>query len=261
MVSTAIEKAALSAASTAYNANLDLASKFVAKMVMDVITKLGAGNLQEGLAAAYPELVAKHSYVHANVALELYQSMRGAAGMNDGHTVSLNYDSLYQMATGFARADLEDIVDWQDADSVTQQLQGSIVKDCGTVADRVLLSWARRDPAKPKWALVPEPGACAWCNMIASRGFVYSSESTLAPVRHPNCRCESVVSFSKHPQVPGYDPEALRATYRKALSNASGDNAHDERNDMLRQMNTDAGYWRNKYQLRLKHDADDSSSA
>jgi hypothetical protein len=260
MVSTAIEKAALSAASTAYNANLDLASKSVAKMVMDVVTKLGAGNLQEGLEAAYPELVAQHSYVHANVALELYQNMRDAAGMNDGHTVEISYDSLYKMATGFARADLEDIVDWADTDGVTQQLQGSIVKDCGTIADRTLLSWARHDPAKPKWALVPEPGACAWCNMIASRGFVYSTEKTLAPVRHPNCRCESVVSFSKHPKVSGYDPEALRETYRKALSNASGDDAHDERNDMLRQMNKDSGYWRNKYQLKLKNDAGDAST-
>ena len=146
MVSTVIEKAALSAASTAYNANLDLASKSVAKMVMDVVTKLGAGNLQEGLEAAYPELVAQHSYVHANVALELYQNMRDAAGMNDGHTVEISYDSLYKMATGFARADLEDIADWADTDGVTQQLQGSIVKDCGTIADRTLLSWARHDP-------------------------------------------------------------------------------------------------------------------
>lgn len=45
--------------------------------------------------------------------------------------------------------------------------------------------------AGTRYACVPEPGACAFCLMLASRGTVYSKGSVFGKLRryHDNCRC------------------------------------------------------------------------
>ncbi len=84
-------------------------------------------------------------------------------------------------------------------------------------ADQTLISNARRDPAHPKWALVPHVGACDWCKMLGSRGFEYRSETTVRSARHPNCLCTPVIDFSDDPSLDGYDVEGLRDYYRDNL--------------------------------------------
>lgn len=46
-----------------------------------------------------------------------------------------------------------------------------------------------------RWARIPEPGACAFCRMLASRGAVYTKETVLRTddglKYHPHCRCRA----------------------------------------------------------------------
>ena len=80
-------------------------------------------------------------------------------------------------------------------------------------ADATIQGNAMADPAHPRWALVPHAGACDWCRMIGSRGFVFKSSATAGAERHPSCRCIPVADFSDSPALDGYDPAALYDEY------------------------------------------------
>lgn len=70
----------------------------------------------------------------------------------------------------------------------------------------------KRDPLKPKYARVPSGAeTCSFCIMLASRGFVYHSESTAGANGHyhANCDCRIVPGFNGKTTVAGYDPDAL----------------------------------------------------
>lgn len=111
-----------------------------------------------------------------------------------------------------------------DREAAFQQMASSIVRHTlqhgrSTIAEsssRVGLVYARS----------PEPGACAWCIMIASRGAVYGSRRAAGAADegnqfHDDCRC------AQEPIVPGdelsYDSEALYRQYQKAIDNHGGD--------------------------------------
>lgn len=79
---------------------------------------------------------------------------------------------------------------------------------------------AMRDNAA--FARVPEPGACKWCLMLASRGFVYSRrtvDQTKDGERyHGNCRCHAMPVYDEtRARVEyGYDPDRLYDEYLAA---------------------------------------------
>lgn len=70
------------------------------------------------------------------------------------------------------------------------------------------------------WARVPEPGACKFCLMLASRGFVYS-KSTVGDSKkfHGKCRCNAMPVWDEtRARVEyGYDPGALYDQYRATV--------------------------------------------
>lgn len=56
---------------------------------------------------------------------------------------------------------------------------------------------ASRDPAA-RYARIPDGGACDFCRMLGSRGFVYHTEETAGADGndyHPNCNCQVAVTF------------------------------------------------------------------
>lgn len=76
---------------------------------------------------------------------------------------------------------------------------------------------------KVAYARIPEPGACRFCLMLASRGFVYSKDTAGETVKfHGKCRCNVLPSWDEtRARVEyGYDPDALYDQYR-ALRDAA----------------------------------------
>lgn len=79
------------------------------------------------------------------------------------------------------------------------------------------------DPAEPRYARVPRGAkTCAFCAMLASRGWVYLSEK-LAGIKgsgnefHHDCDCEIVPSWDrKKAHIDGYDPDAMYDRYQQA---------------------------------------------
>lgn len=82
----------------------------------------------------------------------------------------------------------------------------------------------RRDPTKPSWARVPQGKSCAFCTMLASRGFTYTSEESAGGdgnKYHDDCHCRIIPSWGKQ-TLTGYDPDKYYAMYKSAQA-ASGD--------------------------------------
>ncbi|WP_165242117.1 hypothetical protein [Corynebacterium lizhenjunii] len=79
-----------------------------------------------------------------------------------------------------------------DAVVARRKLDGVLVRLVGAPAHETVVVNARRDGRA--FARVPEPGACAFCLMLASRGAVYASRHTAGAADagtsfHDHCRC------------------------------------------------------------------------
>lgn len=74
----------------------------------------------------------------------------------------------------------------------------------------------KRDPKKPHYALVSQGKTCAFCTMLAGRGFVYKSEKT-AHKMHTHCDCVACPEWDANPnKIRGYNPDALSDEWDKA---------------------------------------------
>lgn len=96
------------------------------------------------------------------------------------------------------------------ADMISNSLRMQTMKDM------------RNDPSKPRWARVPQGRTCAFCAMLASRGFAYLSEETAGKdgVRyHAYCRCVVVPSWGRQ-TLDGYEPEEYRRMRAEAVKAA-----------------------------------------
>lgn len=86
----------------------------------------------------------------------------------------------------------------------------------------------QRDPARPRFARVPAGAhTCAFCLLMASRGFVYWSRETAGMTEHFHDSCDCMVTpswDSERAQIAGYDPDRLYEMYQAAREAAgSGD--------------------------------------
>ena len=86
-----------------------------------------------------------------------------------------------------------------------------------------------RDPSDVRYARVPRgPRTCAFCIMLAGRGWVYrSGESALERARHERyhacCDCTIAPAWGpRAPRIAGYDPDRLHAVYTAARDEAAG---------------------------------------
>lgn len=85
----------------------------------------------------------------------------------------------------------------------------------------------RRDPTKPHWARVPQGKSCAFCVMLASRGFAYASEEAAGGEGnkyHDDCHCRIIPSWGKQ-TITGYDPDKLLAMWKRSKEGGVNVNA------------------------------------
>ena len=106
---------------------------------------------------------------------------------------------------------------WPSMDNVddAQQFVGDVI----SAALRAQIQRSiRRDPTKPSWARVPQGKSCAFCTMLASRGFAYTSEEAAGGEGnkyHDDCHCRVVPSWGKQ-TLAGYDPDKYKELYESA---------------------------------------------
>ena len=210
-----IDAALYAGYSSALDANADLLESAVA-FLADELGGLSGDALEKALAARYAALAKTYGGLAAAVAVDFYSRLRemsGAAESCGDYTAAqagaaadaVLFADVGRALRGASGAGMQKLLQALGAQAVRRSME--------QVDDTLFLNMGR-DPAHPLWALVPRPGACGWCVMIGSQGFVYHSDKTLARSRHPSCRCAPVVDFdTENPSLEGYDVGALRNSY------------------------------------------------
>lgn len=100
---------------------------------------------------------------------------------------------------------------------------------------------AQNDPTRPKYARVPQGKTCAFCAMLASRGFAYASEDTAGKWHryHHGCDCKIVPSWGET-EIDGYDPDKLKAIYQQAKNAAKAAGDGSDPNTVLSWMRSES---------------------
>lgn len=93
---------------------------------------------------------------------------------------------------------------------------------------RTIIDNVHRDRQATGWARIPEPAACAFCALLATRGAVYKHE-TAAFRSHDHCKCHAEPVFGDYQAPPEVErwrdlyrsinhgsPAKMRADFRRA---------------------------------------------
>lgn len=121
-------------------------------------------------------------------------------------------------------ADMLDTIDTMAAE-IERQVEGAAQFLAADSASDELFAAIEADAEARGWARVTRPAACAFCLMLATRGAVYTSESTANFRPHPKCRCSVEPLFGMSYEPPAHiraaqalwrDTQNLNA-FRRAL--------------------------------------------
>ncbi|OUN47322.1 hypothetical protein B5G20_04980 [Collinsella sp. An7] len=179
----------------------------------------------------------------AQASADLYDAARELVlGERLGAVAISGYDprKTERAVRGFVRFVLDGRVETFN-DQVLQRIDYEMKRSAG----ESMFANGRRDPRKPKFARVPTGDeTCDFCLMLASRGFVYSSEATAGAVKldhyHSGCNCRVVCQWGDG-GVEGYDTKAINDRWQDAVdalaaerAERRGTTADEERDKIFR---------------------------
>lgn len=178
-----------------------------------------------------PVLIAQYGDIAATIAADWYDEMRDTEGVSGSFRAPLAElvpTEIVNARLGYATRAAGPLYDGS-LDTLAKFLD-LIANEYALQPGRdTVMQAAHKDNAA--YARVPEPGACDFCIMLASRGFTYSSEKAATEVIgtrgarqkqkigdpfHGHCRCNIMPVWDEtRARVEyGYDPDALYDVYR-----------------------------------------------
>lgn len=102
--------------------------------------------------------------------------------------------------------------------SEASMVASAVARQVKMVSVDTVMKNALRDGAQ--WAWIPHGDTCAFCIMLASRGWQKASKKALknghAEHIHANCDCTYAVRFDSRTEVEGYDPDKYLDMYYDA---------------------------------------------
>lgn len=159
----------------------------------------------------------------ASIACEFYDAVAAASNANISSAEpapTATYQEVAKAIRGTGKSENIDLM----ANSI-----GRLVKMAGV--DTTMQN-ALRDGAE--WAWIPSGDTCAFCLVLASRGWQKASKKAIkgghAEHIHANCDCTYAVRFNRETNVEGYDSTLFLDIYE----NAEGDNPEEKINSMRR---------------------------
>lgn len=159
----------------------------------------------------------------ASIACEFYDAVAAASNANIPSAEpapTASYQEVAKAIRGTGKSENIDLM----ANSI-----GRLVKMAGV--DTTMQN-ALRDGAE--WAWIPSGDTCAFCLVLASRGWQKASKKAIkgghAEHIHANCDCTYAVRFNRETNVEGYDSTLFLNIYE----NAEGDNPEEKINSMRR---------------------------
>lgn len=189
------------------------------------------GRARDALVEFLPILADEYGNVAAVAAAEWYESVR-RSDIGGAFTSVLGDPIDRERVEGTVRWAADGL--WTDRPETTLELLSGSLQRFVLYSSRVTVARnVLRDPAKPRFGRVPSgEKTCAWCSMLASRGFVYVSKGSAGDLGrgvgddfHDDCDCQVVMEWDRHEHhIAGYDPDAMYAQYLAARkASGSGD--------------------------------------
>lgn len=144
---------------------------------------------REGLADILPDLVDTYGSAASALGADWYEEYREESGVTDRFTAFVaplpdrgRTDALAGWATTFT--------DRYDPAAAQQKVLGGLQRIIANADRETVMESATADPKAVGWKRVGG-GDCGFCQMLISRGAVYS-EATAHFASHDNCKCSAV---------------------------------------------------------------------
>ena len=115
---------------------------------------------------------------------------------------------------------------------VQNQSRETIHKNLEDEYNQALASGNKKLAKKAGFARVTSDSACAFCVMVASQGFHYTSEKTAGEQYHPHCSCVAV-PFADAGEIKGYSDRLEK--YQKIYDDANSLRKSDDMPEELRE--------------------------
>jgi hypothetical protein len=174
--------------------------------------------VQRALFDFVPSLVSEYGDMAATVAADWYDELRaseGVPGRFGAPLAPLIPAEQVNARLGFATRASGPL--WAGDGATLTAFLGMMTNEYALQPGRdTVMQAAHKD--KAAYARIPEPGACEFCLMLASRGFVYSKSTAGQSKKfHGKCRCNAMPVWDEtRARVEfGYDPIALYDQYAK----------------------------------------------
>lgn len=199
-------------------------ARLVAMAREDLLRMFGAVDLgspeaaRDALLEVVPALTREYGEVAATVAAEWYEEVRAeqAAGRFAATLANVADEAAVQGSVRYASGHLFT----DDPAQTLAVLSGALQRYIAYASRETVARNVALDPSKPRFARVPTGRVtCAFCTMLASRGFVYHSRKSAGDMDewHDNCDCQVVPEWDREGHhIDGYDPDAMFALYEAA---------------------------------------------
>ena len=179
---------------------------------------------REFCIAAATDVSERYGGVSSELAAQMFDEVCGEEGI--GATAEVPEQLVDpEMVEGAARYDAGKLVggDWAGfVEAEARKVDNNVRR---AAYDTVERSCRDNDV---RWARVPSGReTCGYCFMLASRGFVYTSEGKAHNGSHVGCDCTVVPGRKGSTSVEGYDPDALRERWEECRDAAGSSDIRD----------------------------------
>lgn len=184
---------------------IDTALRRDMNRVVPAARRLGAQGMRDMFMELGPQLADKYGQAAGLAGAEYFESTTGhaarMAALTDPDAVQ---GSVRAFAGGFWTPDRE---------AAFEQIAASLVRHALQAGRSTVVESATRN--RLAYARAPEPGACRFCVMLASRGAAYGSARSAGEGNrwHDNCRC--VVEPVGPGDALSYDVDAMYEQYMR----------------------------------------------
>lgn len=166
----------------------------------------------------FPEIVAAYGDAAALIGADFYDELRNAPPSAASFRALLANPPEVEQAQGATRWGLGPLFQEEpDPAGALKLLEGAAQRLVLQAARSTIFGSATRDTVRTGFARVPRGVTCAFCTMVASRGFVYRTAETAGQSNqwHDDCDCSIVPGQNADDYPPGYDPDALYKLYKQ----------------------------------------------
>lgn len=192
-------------------------SQMVAALGASAAAAIAAGIRETGEAEAVPavarQVAQAYTTMSAAVTAQYYNRIRQASGVRSRFSAEAlsGYDA--GKVTAAAISILEEVADGRATVALDKLLGDLMQREVKNAADNCIRGNCAKDPAKPRYAIVPNGDACAFCQMRASLGYTYADEDAVES--HDHCSCTPTPVFGDS-TIQDYDPKMYEDRWNKA---------------------------------------------